>query len=59
MTDSLGLHREWVEIPLPPGGPAELRRLWTGKPEITVDAERPSDEWLRLLPDEIRRVQEG
>jgi hypothetical protein len=59
LTDSLGLHPEWVEIPLSPGSPGTVRRLPNGKPEITVDAERPLDEWLGLPPDEIRRVQEG
>jgi hypothetical protein len=58
LTDSLGLHREWVDIPSSPDSPGLVRRLPNGKLEIVVDADRPLDEWLTSLPAEIRQVQE-
>jgi hypothetical protein len=57
LTDSLGLNREWVEIPLSPARPGLVKRLTNGKLEIIVDADRPFEEWLRLLPAEIRSAQ--
>ena len=49
VTDALGIHRESVVIPL---GTAKgrVRKLLSGKLEITVDAETPIDEWLKGLP---------
>ena len=46
ITDSLGLNREWVEIPLSPENPGVVRRLPNGKLEIIVDAEQPFEDWL-------------
>ena len=57
LTDSLGLNREWVEIPLSPERPGLVRRLPNGKLEIIVDADRPFDEWLGSLPNEIQSLQ--
>ncbi|HEY6085514.1 MAG TPA: hypothetical protein VIU63_08970 [Nitrospira sp.] len=57
LTDQLGLHREWVEIPLSPGSPGVVRRLANGKLEIIVDAEEPFDDWLESLEGRIRQVQ--
>jgi hypothetical protein len=57
LTDSLGLNREWVEIPLSPESPGVVRRLANGKLEIIVDADRPFDEWLHALPQSIHSVQ--
>jgi hypothetical protein len=57
LTDSLGLNREWVEIPLSPARPGLVKRLTNGKLEIIVDADRPFEEWLQLLPAEIRSAQ--
>ena len=57
MTDSLGLNREWVEIPLSPERPGLVRRLPNGKLEIIVDADRPFEEWLVSLPTQIRVAQ--
>ena len=37
VTDTLGLNREWVEIPLSPENPGIVRRLANGKLEIIVD----------------------
>ncbi|HEX8751715.1 MAG TPA: hypothetical protein VF732_11420 [Nitrospira sp.] len=57
LTDSLGLDREWVEIPLSPERPGVVRRLKNGKLEIIVDADRPFDEWLSSLPTQIHSAQ--
>ena len=50
ITDALGIHREQLVIPLGPASPGRVRRLLNGKYEITVEAERPLDEWLKELP---------
>jgi hypothetical protein len=50
VTDGLGLHREQLVIPLGPASPGRVRRLPNGKLEITVDAERPVEEWVKELP---------
>lgn len=57
VTDSLGLNREWVEIPLSPESPGAVRRLTNGKLEIVVDADQPFEDWLRALPKHIQLVQ--
>ena len=57
LTDSLGLNREWVEIPLAPERPGLVRRLPNGKLEIIVDADRPCEEWLGTLPTQIQSAQ--
>lgn len=57
LTDSLGLNREWVEIPLSPERPGQVRRLPNGKLEIIVDADRPFEEWLGSLPKQIQSAQ--
>jgi hypothetical protein len=57
LTDSLGLNREWVEIPLAPERPGLVRRLPNGKLEIIVDADRPFEDWLETLPAQIRSAQ--
>ena len=57
VTDSLGLIREWVEIPLSPESPGAVRRLTNGKLEIIVDADQPFEDWLRSLPKHIQLLQ--
>ncbi|HJT20645.1 MAG TPA: hypothetical protein VJ746_09255 [Nitrospira sp.] len=57
ITDRLGLSREWVEIPLSPEIPGQIRRLPSGKLQIVVDAEQPFDEWLRSLEQRIQSIQ--
>ena len=57
LTDSLGLSREWVEIPLSPARPGLVRRLSNGKLEIIVDADRPFEEWLGSLRMLIQSAQ--
>lgn len=59
VTDSLGLNREWIEIPLSPESPGVVRRLTNGKLEIIVDADQPFEDWLRSLPKHIQLVQEA
>ena len=53
VTDALGIHREMLVIPLGPASPGKVRRLPSGKLEITVDAERPLEEWVQTLPELI------
>jgi hypothetical protein len=57
VTDALGIHREKLVIPLGPGTPGRVRKLPSGKLEITVDAERPIDEWVKDLPGLIAAAQ--
>ncbi len=57
LTDSIGLDREWVEIPLCPGRPGTVKRLTNGKLEITVDADAPFDDWLGSLTQQIHAAQ--
>ena len=49
VTDALGIHREHLVIPLGTGR-GRVRRLPSGKLEITVDAETPFEQWLAGLP---------
>ena len=57
VTDALGIHRESLVIPLGPVAPGRVRRLPNGKLEITVDADRPIDEWVKELPALIAAVR--
>jgi hypothetical protein len=57
VTDSLGLNREWVEIPLSPESPGVVRRLANGKLQIIVDADQPFEDWLGSLPQHIHVAQ--
>jgi len=57
VTDSLGLNREWVEIPLSPESPGVVRRLTNGKLEVIVDADQPFEDWLGSLPKHIQLAQ--
>ena len=57
VTDALGIHRESLVIPLGPTAPGRVRRLPSGKLEITVEAVRPLDEWLTELPRLIAAAQ--
>jgi len=57
VTDALGLNREWVEIPLSPESPGQVRTLPNGKLEIIVDADQPFEDWLGTLEQQIRRTQ--
>jgi len=50
VTDALGIDREQLVIPLGPATPGRVRRLPSGKLEITVEGTRPLAEWLRELP---------
>jgi hypothetical protein len=57
VTDALGIHREMLVIPLGPATPGRVRRLPSGKLEITVDAARPIEEWVKDLPGLIASTQ--
>lgn len=57
VTDVLGIHREMLVIPLGPASPGRVRRLPSGKLEITVEATRPLEEWLHDLPALITAAQ--
>jgi hypothetical protein len=57
VTDALGIHREMLVIPLGPATPGRVRRLPSGKLEITVDASRPLDDWVKELPALIAAAQ--
>jgi len=57
VTDGLGIHREMLVIPLGPATPGRVRRLPSGKLEITVDAARPIEDWVRDLPTLIAAAQ--
>jgi hypothetical protein len=57
VTDALGIHREALVIPLGPASPGRVRRLPSGKFEITVEARRPLEEWLRDLPALIEQAR--
>ncbi|HBH01026.1 MAG: hypothetical protein A2W08_00530 [Candidatus Rokubacteria bacterium RBG_16_73_20] len=59
VTDALGIHREKLVIPLGPATPGRVRRLPSGKLEITVDAARPIEEWVRELPGLITAAGGG
>ena len=56
VTDAMGIHREALVIPLGPASPGRVRKLPSGKIEITVDAQLPLDEWLKGLPALIRQA---
>ena len=56
VTDALGIHREKLVIPLGPAARGRVRKLPSGKLEITVEAVRPLDAWLRELPALIAAV---
>ena len=57
VTDALGIHREMLVIPLGPASPGRVRRLPSGKLEITVEAHRPIEEWVKELPALIAAVR--
>jgi hypothetical protein len=56
ITDAMGIHREALVIPLGTVAPGRVRKLLSGKLEITVDAEVPFDEWLKGLAALIRQA---
>jgi hypothetical protein len=57
VTDALGVHREMLVIPLGPASPGRVRKLPSGKLEITVDAQTPIEEWVATLPALIAAAQ--
>lgn len=57
VTDALGVHREMLVIPLGPATPGKVRKMPSGKLEITVDADTPIEEWVKRLPALIAAAQ--
>ena len=56
VTDAMGIHREALVIPLGTQSPGRVRKLPSGKIEITVDALLPLEVWLKGLPALIRQA---
>jgi hypothetical protein len=56
ITDRLGISREWIEIPLGPETPGRIQRLPNGKFEISVDAEIPIQQWVRVVEMELHKL---
>ncbi|HLG22388.1 MAG TPA: hypothetical protein VI382_06205 [Candidatus Manganitrophaceae bacterium] len=59
VTDRLGISREAIVVPLGPASPGRVRRLSNGKFEITVDADRPIEEWVNIMEKELSPLLEG
>ena len=57
VTDALGIHREMLVIPLGPATPGKVRKLPNGKLEITVEATRSIEEWVKELPALLAAAQ--
>jgi len=55
VTDRLGINREWIEIPLGPESPGQVKKLPNGKYEIIVDAEVPIEQWLPAMEAELKQ----
>jgi hypothetical protein len=53
VTDRLGLSREAIVVPLGPSSPGRVRRLSSGKFEITVDADQPLEAWIKVMEKEL------
>lgn len=58
VTDRLGVSREAIVVPLGPASPGKIRRLSNGKFEITVDADRPLEEWVKTMEQEMTALLE-
>jgi hypothetical protein len=54
ITDSMGIHRESLVIPLGPRNGGSVKRKPNGKFEIVVDASMDFDAWLLGLADALR-----
>jgi len=55
VTDTYGIHRERVSVPLEKADPGDVRRLPTGEVEIVVPASVPVARWQQELR---RRLEE-
>jgi hypothetical protein len=56
VTDRLGINREWIEIPLGPESPGQVKKLPNGKYEIIVDSEIPIEEWVSVMEAELKKI---
>jgi hypothetical protein len=56
ITDTLGISREALVIPLRPESPGRVRRISGGKLEIVVDGAADFDKWLNELETQLRSM---
>lgn len=56
ITDRLGINREWIEVPLGPESPGQVKKLPNGKYEIIVDAEIPIEQWVNVMEAELKKM---
>jgi hypothetical protein len=56
MTDTLGLARERVQIPVIPHGPGSVDLLASGEVQIVLPADRPVEEWLPTLRTYLEKI---
>jgi hypothetical protein len=56
VTDRMGINREWIEIPLGPESPGQVKKLPNGKYEIIVDAEVPIEQWVNVMEAELKKM---
>jgi len=56
VTDSLGIHREQITVPLTKIDPGGVRKLPTGELEIVVPRTAPLEQWLEKLRAELHRL---
>ena len=59
MTDTLGLSRERVRIPVIPHGVGSVDLLASGEVQIVLPADGPLDEWLPTLRTRLERITLG
>ena len=56
ITDSMGIHREQVTVPLAKEDPGSVKKLPTGELEIVVPRTAPLEPWLEGLRAELLRL---
>lgn len=56
VTDSMGIDRESISVPLGKEDPGEVRRLPTGEIEIVVPKSLPLEDWLTTLNLELGKL---
>jgi hypothetical protein len=56
ITDSMGLSREALVIPLRPQHPGGVRKLPNGTYEIVVDAQADFEQWLKWLRSRLSEL---
>ena len=56
VTDTFGIDRESVSVPLEKEGPGSVKRQAGGGVEITVSAAIPAEEWMPVLRAELEKL---